>query len=262
MYNACSITYNGVTSETLGALYCRVENTSSEDIYASEREIKQDMSGRNWGNKSRNYLYKIQRTPQKFKIELGFTTLTDDIARTVSKLFCQDKFLPLIPNDTNRIYYCMPVSSKISYVGGGGYISFDMVTFDEYSYSSLVTITKDYTGNTTAQFNITNEGDVSVYPELTITPLVSESTVKLTNITNSNKYIEFTTDGSGNQLVANEVIVVDCEKEIITTNQLGLYRYDNMTTGGDYLELLSGVNTIKVDGSMLLTIKYKNKYLF
>lgn len=262
MYQATSITYNGTSSTSLGAIYCRVGNPADEDVYTSGRDIQKDSSGRNWGSKSKNYFYKVQRNPHQFTIQLGFETLTDTIARQVAKLFNQDLYLPLIPNDTNRIYYCMPTDSKVVYLGNGGYVEFEMETFDEYAYSDLITVNKDYTGNTTTTFAITTLGDVSTYPEITITPLTTGSTIKLTNLSNGSKFMQFGTDTNSNQLIANEVIVVDCENEVITTDQLALYRYDNMTTTSDYLELVSGLNTIQVDGSMLLTIKYRNKYLF
>ena len=74
--------------------------------------------------------------------------------------------------------------------------------------------------------------------------------------------MEFKTDLNGNQLIANETITVDCENEIITTDQLSLYRYDNFSTSGDYLKLVPGTNTIEVSGSVILTFKYRGKYLF
>ena len=156
----------------------------------------------------------------------------------------------------------MPKSSTVNYIGTGGYISFDMISFDEYAYSGLVEITKDLTGNVTSTFNLTVFGDTSVYPTLIMTPISSGATLKIKNITNNNTFIEFKTDADGTQLIANEILTVDCENEIITTDQLAEYRYDNMSPEGDFLELLSGLNEIEVSGSMLLTIKYVNKYLF
>lgn len=263
MYRSVCISYNGVTSQSLGCYSCKIENNNVEDVYVSEREIKQDSSGRNWGKKSRNYFYKVQRNPQEFKIELFFKEFSDEKAREVSRLFFQDKYLPLIPSDTNRIYYCMPSGTpKISYSLGGGYISMDMKTFNEYSYSEEITSSFDLTGNTKSSITLELDCDVAVYPVVTIKPLTSGSTIKIENKSTDNKYMEFKTDLNGNQLIANETITVDCENEIITTDQLSLYRYDNFSTSGDYLKLVPGTNTIEVSGSVILTFKYRGKYLF
>jgi len=263
LYNSTKITYDNISINDLGCISARIENINTEDIYVSDREIQQDSSGRNWGSKSKNYLYKVQRKPHEFKLELAFEILNDDIAREVAKLFFQDRFLPLVADDVFRVYFCMPTGSTINYLGNGGYLTFTMRTFDEYSYSpSTVTTVKDYSGNVSTTLQINVSGDVIIYPEITITPNVSGSALKITNLSNEGKFMQFETDGKGNQLIATEVITIDCENEIVSTDQLALYRYDNLTTDSDYLELVSGVNNIQIDGDMLLTVKYRNKYLF
>ena len=263
MYRSVCISYNGVTSQSLGCYSCKIENSNIEDVYVSGRDIKQDSSGRNWGNKSRNYFYKAQRNPQEFKVELFFKEFSDEKAREVSRLFFQDKYLPLIPSDTGRIYYCMPSGTpKISYSLGGGYVSMDMKTFNEYSYSDETILPFDLTGNTKSSITIQLDCDAPVYQTVKIRPLVSGSNIKIENKSVDNKYMEFSTDLNGNQLIANEIITVDCENEIIKTDQLSLYRYDNFSSSGDYLKLIPGTNTIEVSGSVILSFKYRKKYLF
>lgn len=265
MYQATSISYNGITSESLDAISCRVDNSSGEEVYVSDREIKKDTSGRSRDSRSKNYLYKVERKSRKFTIELGFLTLTDQKAREVSKVFFQDKYLPLIPQDTGRVYYCMPISSKIKYIGTGGYISFEMETFDEFSYSAPLQYIKNFPNNVSDTFIMTILGDTDTYPVIQFKVLTVASTIKLLNTT-TNKYIELGTyidDYSVSfPLILNETITVDCEKEIITTDQSGIYRYNNFLNNSEFFSFLSGVNNMTIEGSTIMTIEYKNKFLF
>ena len=54
----------------------------------------------------------------------------------------------------------------------------------------------------------------------------------------------------------------DFEKQIISTDQIGEFRYQNLSSDSSFFTLVSGNNTIVATGQMELNIKYRNKYLF
>ena len=275
MYQATDFSYGNISSilTTFGAISCKVDDTSAADIFVSERSIKTDSTSTNWKNKSRNYFYKMERKPHKFTITLAFNELDDNKARSIAKLFFQNSYQALIPNDTNRIYYCAPTGeSSIYYFSNGGYITFEMETFNEYSYSSLITSPKYNIMNATP-INIINNGDVVLYPEIVIEFLTGGSSIKIINTNNNNEFLLLGTyenlyTSIEYPIATNEIITINCENETVITSAAAVYRYDNMLKENNayssFLEFVVGNNNLNIipnGGNFNLTFKYRYRYL-
>jgi phage-related protein len=258
VYQTTQFTFDDIRSEDMGVLFCRYKDSSASDLTVSGRELVNEYI--QTGKKIHNYLYDIKRNPHKFKVELYHDAYTDDKHREIVRwFFDQTDYKPFIPTDTNRTYYIIAVGEPIFETNGSqGIISFDVETKDAYSYSDWYK--EDY--NIIANTNITieNLGDEEIYPIISIIPKTTGQTVTITNTTNGGYKLKLTTDSNGNQLQAFEYIDIDTETHEVATDQLGLYRYANMTLD-DGFSLVRGTNTLQIDYPCMLTISYQFKYL-
>jgi phage-related protein len=273
LYNSNTFTYDGVSSTTLGLFLCKVGNADSEKIFVAERSIVNETLQKN--GKTHNFFYKTEKRPLRFQADFFLDgTWSDYNAREVARFFFKDRYCEFVPDDTNRVYVCMPTgSSKMFSENTTGYFSLEFECIDEYSRSSLKELNYDYsTATTTQTFTFYNTGDATIYPIIEITNIDSNSTVTIANTT-TGKTMKFDTvkpttspppagsnpNASGNPLIAGEIIVVDCDKEIVKTNQLGIYRYGDMV--GDFLYFIRDVNSLSVTGKCRLKITYRMLYL-
>lgn len=261
MYESTNIVYNGVSSTSLGLLFIRFNNVDDSDLFLSDREIVFDNITRSNSHKSQSYLYSVQRKPRKFTAEFYCDNFTNAKLSQVAKWLDVGNFAPFYSDaNPDRLYYCT-LSGSPKYITNGtqGIISVDMQCQDEYSYSTQKTKTVDYSQTTGTQtFTVTNNGDVNTSPIFYITISTSGSTITLKNTTNVNQTMEFST-GSATQLYASEVLTVDCNREIITTDRVAISRYPNMN--GEFLDLIPGTNSISVTGNCKITMVFYEKYL-
>src|SRR5690606_36343676 len=104
------------------------------------------------------------------------------------------------------------------------------------------------------EFKITieNKGHVEVYPEISIEKIGDGHITIMKN----GEIFEI------RDLTNREQIYVNTEKEIIETDIVGVYRYDNVV--GDYHDMVLslGVNEFIVKGKCKITFRYKFKYRF
>jgi len=261
MHGTTFFTFADITSESMGVTFCKYLDQSIKDIFVSSRDIVSETIQHN--NKSQNYLYKINKNPHTFKIELYHENLDDDKQREIARwFFDQQDYKPFIPTDTNRVYYIL-VTGEPEFITNGkdGIISFDVTTQDSFSYSNWYTQVFDLSASiTTQQITVENLGDIEIYPYLKLNITESNSSIVLTNTTNGGKFISLGTNSS-NPLVANENIEINLDSEIISTDQLGLYRYSNLLSGSEFFGLVRGNNNINVSGKVVITMYYQYKYL-
>jgi phage-related protein len=262
MYESININYNGVSSASLGLLFIRFENQDNSDTFLSDREVVFDTIQKPNSHKSQTYMYGVKRQPRKFSAEFYCDDITDDKKSQIAKWLDINTFAPFYTDDApERIYYCVLTGSpKYITNGSQAIVTIEMQCQDEYSYSTLKTNTYDFlltTGVQTATIN--NLGDSIISPIIELTLKGNGQTYIFNNNSNSNQTLTLATDSSGNQLVDGEKLVIDCNKEIITTDRIGVFRYDNMQ--GKFLDFVLGTNTIKVTGNCRIVFKYQYKYL-
>jgi phage-related protein len=61
-------------------------------------------------------------------------------------------------------------------------------------------------------------------------------------------------------LTNQEDLYLNCEKEQIETDIVGVYRYNDVL--GDFPRLLSGTNRFKITGDCVIQFRYKKRYKF
>jgi phage-related protein len=200
----------------------------------------------------------LKESPIQFSLTIAFTEkyTDDDIDNIIVWLF-QDLYKPFYFEDKpDRIYYAMPIGDpKIAHNGmQEGYFTITMRCKSSRLYSpQQVTPQYDLSANSgTYNVAINNTGHVNIYPEISLYKVGDGS-------------ITFTKDGQifeVNNLKNGENIYINCEKEIIETDAVGIYHYEDVV--GDFYDLMlnRGNNTISIQGKCKITFRYTMKYKF
>lgn len=99
-----------------------------------------------------------------------------------------------------------------------------------------------------------NLGDLPIKPKIWIRKKNGNGTIALTNV-NTNQTLTI------QNLINNEEIYINCEKEDIVSDRqhLGVYRYDDHN--GEFLELPLGVSILKGFGDFDMDVRYQNIFI-
>ena len=97
-----------------------------------------------------------------------------------------------------------------------------------------------------------NNGDVNCQPILSLQK-IGDGDVSITNLSNGGSEFKLTS------LIANEDLYIDNENEEIITSIPLTYRYDNHN--GVFINMIRGVNNIKIIGTCKLQFRYQFKTL-
>src|SRR5690606_34547459 len=179
----------------------------------------------------------------------------DNLIDEVIVWLFKDYYRPLyFENNPNKIYYCMPVG-EASIVHNGlkeGFITVSMRCKSSRVMSPVFTTeTYDFSSGT-GSLSISNEGHFEIYPELSIVKIGDGHVT----ITKNGEIFEV------RDLTNLEEIYIDSRKELIESDIVGVYRYDNVV--GDFHDLAMdlGNNTYNIQGSCKISFRYSFKYRF
>lgn len=249
-----SFNYNGEWSDDYNVVNVNIGSGMYEEILLADRSIDEVVIK---GNDKP--LYKgIENTPIEFDMVIAFTKkYTEYEMNNVINWLFQNTYKPLFfKGKENRIFYCMPTgSSTITHNGmNEGYLSIRMRCNSSYIYSPTI-LTKNY------DFSITNGGTIElendgygfVYPEISIEK-IGAGDITITNTTINGYAIKIS------NLSNEEKIYIDCEKEMIETNLIGVYRYNDVV--GIYPYLQHGRNVLQINGNCKIQFRHKSKYRF
>lgn len=201
-------------------------------------------------------LNSVESSPLDFDLTIAFeNTFTDnDIDRVIRWLFV-DYYRPLyFEGKEDKVYMCMPVDdAKIVHNGlNEGYITLTMRCDSSNVYSPL-TVTPLEIVSDSSIITINNDGHFDVYPEISIKKN-GAGTIVIENLDDGGSIFEV------RDLTDQEDIYLNCEKEIIKTDIVGVYRYDKII--GEFPRLVFGTNRMKITGDCTIQFRYKNKYRF
>lgn len=247
--------YNGISCRDYNLMSVNVNGSGMfEEVFHTSRNINETKIK---GNDTPLF-NGIDEDSLQFELTIAFTKeYTDtDIDNIIVWLF-QDNYKPLYFEDKpNKIYYCMPSGeARISHTGlKQGYLTIAMKCKSSKIYSpQQLTPLYDLSVNSSGYtFSINNTGHTDIYPEISITKI-------------GDGVLTFTKDGEIfeiRNLTNLEQIYINCEKEIIETDAVGISRYDDVI--GDYFDMMlkRGSNSIKVDGTCKVQFRYVFKYKF
>lgn len=260
--------YNGVWSDTYGLINVVQDNGLYEEKFIAQREIVETKIRGN----SKPLFHSLEDMPLEFEMHIAFQEGFDDnkLDSIIRWLFV-DNFKPLYFEDNeNKVFYCMPISdSTIAHNGiGEGYFTITMRCDSSYAYSPVTTSTIENV-TTSKTITIVNNGHFDIYPEISLYKkgngtIVIESLddydVKFDYTQVPNAIITIASIFEIRDLTDLEDIYLNCEKEIIETDAVGVYRYDKII--GDFPRLLKGTNRFVITGDCDIQFRYKEKYRF
>lgn len=247
--------YDGKYSSDFGIYNITVDTGLYKEQFLAPRTI---VETKVVGN-PRPYFGHVDQEPLTLSLTFGFANgWNDQKFREVTRwLGNQDYYKPLyfVENPT-RIFYCILVDTpELNHNGNKqGYITLSMRCDSPYTYSPVMTSQKfDLTNNaSTTDITFTNNGDMMCKPEIYIKK-IGAGDISIVNTTYKNKLFRFV------GLANNENLYVDNEKEYIETDVPLTYRYSNFNN--TYLELVRGVNTLRVTGKAIISFRYQFKTL-
>lgn len=246
--------YDGKSSKDFGVIHISLDGGMFEETFVAPRVINET---RIRGNDTPLF-HSIEEEPLEFDLPIAFTKkFTDeDIDKVIIWLF-QDKYKPLYFEDKpEKIFYCMPVSESYIVHNGlkEGYVTLRMRCKSSKIESPLYQTPRYDLSENEGEFKITieNKGHVEVYPEISIEKIGDGHITIMKN----GEIFEI------RDLTNREQIYINTEKEIIETDIVGVYRYDNVV--GDYHDMVLslGVNEFIVKGKCKIAFRYKFKYRF
>lgn len=245
--------YDGIWSSNFGIISVNVDSGMFEETFVADREL---LETKVRGGKP--LFHGLDSSPLEFDMIIAFEKeFTDSDVDAVLRWLFTDYYKPLyFLGKENKIYYCMPVdSSKIVHNGlRQGYISLKMRCSSSNVYSQNI-LTNSYNVAGSIIVELENDGHYDIYPEISIKKVNQKGEVIIENLSlNSYKIFEI------RDLEISEGVYINCEKEIIETDMIGLYRYDNLV--GHFTKLIHGKNDIKITGDCIVQFRYKNKYKF
>lgn len=244
--SSLSFSYAGISSATKGLTNVNTSSGMLEEPFFAEKAIHEIKIKGN----PKPYFQQTELSPLQFNVSFSFDEAFDSTKlRDIASWLCnQSYYQPLYFSDNpNKVYFALVVESPTLIHNSleQGYINLTFRCNSPYSYST------ENTGTSKTLF--TNNGDLIVRPELWITKTVGDGDVSIINQTNSNLTLTFT------GLTLNEEVYIDNENEYIESSLEGIYRYDNHN--GNFLEMLTGNNTLSVNGDCTLSWRWRNIFL-
>ena len=133
-----------------------------------------------------------------------------------------------------------------------GYVTLIMKCDSSRLYSSEITTEQlSYNGITPVKKEIVNIGHYDISARISIKKIEDGEE----NITKNGDTVMIT------GLKNNESIYIDSDREIIESDIINTYRYNNIVGEFEYLTLKKGLNNIVIsDGACIVQIKYTNRY--
>ena len=243
--------YNAESSELYNILNINLDSGMLEEHFLPTRTIQEIKS---LGNKF--YFQGFEYEPITIPITFAYDQVFDDdmVRNTIQWLF-KDYYCPLyFSENPTKIFYAVVTDDIKQFTNGmqEGYVTlnFRCNTFHAYSPVYLSDV-YDLDTNTSSGtiIDFTNNGDVSLYPEILLTKTIEDGNISIINITNGGEEFIFT------NIDTDEELYINNEKEIITTSKVDTYRYDNFND--NYLECVTGINQLKILGKCQIQFRWQ-----
>lgn len=247
--------YDGISCRDFGLININLDNGMFEETLVASRSINETKTR---GNDTPLF-HSVEEDPLEFSLSIAFTRkFTDeDIDDIIIWLF-QDIYRPLYFEDKpNKVFYCMPIGDSAIIHNGlkEGYVTINFRCRSSKIESPVQTTpTHNFSSNTESggKVTIVNEGHVDIFPEISIEKI-------------GNGHVTIEKDGEIfeiRDLTNLEKIYVNTEKEIIETDIVGVYRYENVI--GDFHDMILSVgsNEFTIKGDCKIAFRYKYKYRF
>lgn len=244
--------FNGVWSDTYGVINVTLDSGMYEEVFVASRELVETKPK----GSNKTLLHSIEDSMLEFDMTIAFDgTYTDAKIDSIINWLFVTQFKPLyFEGKESKIYMCLPTGDT-SIVHNGlnqGYFTIHM-RCDSSNIYSPIAMSPLTTVTTNSTITIVNDGHFDIYPEISIKKN-GIGVVTIESLDDANSIFEV------RNLTNAEDIYINCEKEIIETDLLGTYRYDDLI--GEFPRIKLGTNRFKVTGACTIQFKYKKRYRF
>lgn len=245
--------FDGITSKEMGLINVNMNSGMLEEQLMSEQSIMEEKVRHN----DTPYFIGVERSP--FSIEFSFAfddTFNESKIRTITNWLGNQPYYKELyfSNNIDKRYYVIYNDSPqlIHNALKQGYITINMRSISPYTYSPTLTEGQyDFSLNplTGSDIEIENLGNLNSMPVIEIEK-VGNGEIEIINYSNAtNSTFKLT------NLVDREKIVVDCQREDISSDIPLTYHFDHVY--GTYPSFVQGLNFIKVKGNCKITFKYR-----
>jgi phage-related protein len=244
--------YDGVWSDTYNLIHVVLDNGMFEESFGASREIiETEVKGSN-----KPLHHGFTESPLAFDMTIAFedTWKDEDIDGIIMWLY-KTSYKPLyFEGAEDKIFMCTPVDQPTIVHNGlkQGYFTIQMRCDSSNLYSPYVT-TPLTTISTSSVITINSNSHYDVFPEISIKK-TGAGVITIESLDDDGNIFEV------RDLTNLEDIYINCEKEIIETDIVGMYRYDKVI--GEFPRILHGVNRFKITGACQIQFRFKNKYRF
>lgn len=241
--------YDGVSSEDFGLTVVNMESGMYEEVLTTDRTIEETKpSGRDT-----SIFHKISKKNRSFSLSLAFDKgFNEERLLMITDWLVSDYYKPLyFESIRNRVVFAM-VTGEIKIVHNGfneGYLLVDMKTNSPYVYSNEII---GY-GEGGSIMMMSNMGHKKTYPSFKIEK-IGDGDLKI-RVDDYNILIS--------NLVNGEILKIDSLREIIETDLVGKYRYNNITIGElSDLALERGSHEYEIIGGAKIEYRYREIFKF
>lgn len=247
--------FDGVWSEEYGLIHVVTDNGMYEETFIASREIVETKVK----GKSKPMLHGIEDSQLTFDMTIAFEkAYTDEDIDEIIRWLFVDYYRPLyFEGSENRVFMAMPVdNSQIVHNGlNEGYITLTMRCDSSNVYSPYITTNME-TVTGTKTITIVSDSHFEIYPEISIKKN-GNGVITIESLDDGDSIFEI------RNLTNLEDLYINCEKEIIQTDAVGIYRYNDQI--GEFPRIVfgnNGTNRFKITGNCTIQFRYKNKYRF
>lgn len=247
--------FDGRSSRDFGIEVISTSGGMYEDILMASRSInKSKPTGR-----TKSMLQSITEEDIQFPLEIAFTNgFTDQLIEDVVLWLKTPYYRPFyFEEQPNRLFNLM-ISDSSALIHNGlkeGYITLTAQTNSPRVYSPIKLTSKTEV-TTTKNIEIVNNGHETIYPEISLT-INDGTTVKLETLKENN---EVENIFEIKNLTKGEDLYLNCYREIIESDIVGVYHYDD--TVGHYPSFNRGKNILKITGNCTIQLRYQEEYIF
>jgi len=207
------------------------------------------------------YFQEIKQKPLAFDVSFAFENgWTEESLRKVKRWLRKSYYCKLrFSENPNRLYYGIFIGEpKLNHNGlNQGYFTWHFRCKGAYSFSPVYVNQYDFSVNDVNYFEFNNLGDVDVLPIIEITKVGADGGISIFNLSDRNREFGFTT------LINNEIVEVDCRRRDVVSSLSSsvppIFRYDKLIDN-NYLNLVYGMNRLKVQGKCKLVLRYEFKF--
>lgn len=210
-------------------------------------------------NKDKNTLHSVDLAKQTFTIKVALfnDTFTEIMPMTVEKRreiiqwLCKDYFCAFQPYDNQHLFYYLiftEVTRSYLNTDERGYIELKAECDSAYVATHFDVFKLDIDNE--ADIEIPNKGDIVTKPILEIA-MRDKNSVRIRNRSNG-KTLEI------KDTLENETITIDCHDMYVKSNMTG-NKYSKFNRV--FIEFVTGMNLLEIEGNCRLKIKYQHYFL-